>query len=108
GVVLDEALSREAMLEIATPILHKRSPESKLLIGAYIPRTSGGRDLISQPLGFVFTNWRAGIRDMCMSPEEVAAADFRHNAMWTGGACFVLPGAGALALAALRRRARRP
>ncbi|PYQ28595.1 MAG: hypothetical protein DMF56_15270 [Acidobacteria bacterium] len=106
GVVLDEALSREAMLEIATPILHKRSPESKLLIGAYIPRTSGGRDLISQPLGFVFTNWRAGIRDMCMSPEEVAAADFRHNAMWTGGAFFVLLGAVALAIGAVMRQTR--
>jgi signal transduction histidine kinase len=106
GVVLDEALSREAMLEIAGPILHKRAPESKLLIGAYLPRTIGGREFISQPLGFVFTNWRAGIRDMCMSPEEVAASEFKHNAMWTGGAFFVLLGAVALAIGAVMRQTR--
>jgi len=106
GVVLDENRSRDAMLATAMKTVRKRTPNATVLIGDYIPRMSAGRDFITLPLGFVFTDWRAGIRDMCESPEEMAAYDFRHNAMWTGGAFVVLLGAVALAVGAVLRQAR--
>jgi len=109
GVVLDETLARNAMTNIATKTLRRRNPPgvtTTLLIGDYFPKMTGGRDYITQPLGFVFTNWRAGIRDSCSSPEEVAAYQFRHNAMWTGGAFVVLLGAIALAVGAVARQMR--
>ena len=106
GVVLDESRSRLAMLSIATKAVRKRDADMSVLLGKDIPRTSGKRELISQPLGFVFTNWRAAIKDPCMTPEEVAAAEFRHNAMWTGGAFIILLGAIALSIGAVMRQTR--
>ena len=106
GVVLDEKLARNEMTTLATKIVRKRTPDASLIIGEYIPRMSGGRDFITQPLGFVFTNWRAGIRDSCQSPEEIAAWKFRNDAMWTGGAFTVLLGAIVLAVWAVARQMR--
>ena len=106
GVVLDPKESRTAMLNIVKQSVRQRTDNASLMIGERIPKMSGGRDFITQPLGFVFTNWRAGIRDSCESPEEVAAIEFRHNAMWTGGAFIVLLGAIALAVGAVARQMR--
>jgi signal transduction histidine kinase len=69
-------------------------------------RSPRGRDFISQPLGFVFTDWRVGVRDSCMSPEELAATQFRNNMMWTGGAFVVLVGAIGLAGGSVARQMR--
>ena len=105
GVVLDEQIARAAMQAMTEKTVRKRAPNASVVVGR-IPRVSGGRDYITQPLGFVFTNWRAGIRDRCETPEEMAAYDFRHNAMWTGGAFVVLLGAVLLAIGAVLRQTR--
>ena len=110
GVILDESLSKAAMTTIGTKILKKRHPPTNavmLRVSDRFPRAvSGGRDFVTQPIGFVFTNWRAGIRDLCASPEEVAATNFRNNIMWTGGAFVVLLGAVGLAVGAVARQMR--
>jgi signal transduction histidine kinase len=110
GVLLDESLSKAAMTTIGTKILKKRHPPTNavmLRVSDRFPRAAtGGRDFVTQPIGFVFTNWRAGIRDLCASPEEVAATNFRNNIMWTGGAFVVLLGAVGLAVGAVARQMR--
>ena len=109
GVVLDENVARAAMTTIGKRSLKERFPKNgiALRIAERFPKTvHGGRDYITQPLGFVFTNWRAGIYDQCSSPEEVAAYNFRHNVMWTGGAFVVLLGAVGLAIGAVARQMR--
>ena len=110
GVVLDPKLAKVAMTAIGMKTLKARSkPRSNLIavrIGDRFPPAVAGRDFITQPLGFVFTNWRAGVRDACASPEEVAATGFRTNMMWTGGAFIVLLGAVGLAVGAVARQMR--
>jgi signal transduction histidine kinase len=110
GVILDQGLSKAAMTTIGTRVLKTRhSPMNAvaLRVAERFPRNvEGGRDFVTQPIGFVFTNWRAGIRDLCASPEEVAATNFRNNMMWTGGAFFVLLGAVGLAVGAVARQSR--
>ena len=109
GVILDQGLARKQMTNIAMNALRQRAHDfstTDLLIGEYFPKMKTGGEYITQPLNFVFTNWRAGIRDTCESPEQIAAYQFRHNAMWTGGAFVVLLGAIALALGAVMRQMR--
>jgi signal transduction histidine kinase len=110
GVILDESLSKAAMTTIGTKVLKERHHSGNLValrVSDRFPRPiEGGRDFITQPVGFVFTNWRAGIRDLCASPEEVAATNFRNNIMWTGGAFVVLLGAVGLAVGAVARQMR--
>jgi signal transduction histidine kinase len=108
GVVLDPARTQKAMTEIGTLAVKRHIPDDPmaLRIGEQFPKMSGGGPFITQPLGFVFTNWRAGVRDLCASPEEIAAYNFRNNVLWTGGAFIVLLGAIGLALAAVARQMR--
>ena len=109
GVVIDQSAARRQMVNIAMNALRQRSHSistTTFLIGEYFPKMRTGGEYITQPLGFIFTNWRAGIRDTCESPEEMAAYQFRHNAMWTGGAFIVLLGAIALAIGAVARQMR--
>jgi signal transduction histidine kinase len=109
GVILDERLARNAMAGIGAGLLKKRVPNRSvaLYLGDRFPKRRGdGRDYITVPLGFVFTNWRAGIRDACESPEEMAAVNFRSNMMWTGGSFVILLGAVLLALGAVARQMR--
>jgi signal transduction histidine kinase len=110
GVILDQKLSKAAMTTIGNQVLKKRHSMGNavsLRVSDRFPRPlNGGRDYITQPIGFVFTNWRAGIRDLCASPEEVAATNFRNNMMWTGGAFFVLLGAVGLSIGAVARQSR--
>jgi signal transduction histidine kinase len=108
GVVLDERMAKTAMTTLGKRILQERYPRSAmgLQIAERFPPVSKGQDLITQPLGFVFTGWRAGIRGLCSSPEEMAAYNFRNNLMWTGGAFFVLLGAVGLSIGAVARQMR--
>ncbi|HYC90699.1 MAG TPA: HAMP domain-containing sensor histidine kinase [Thermoanaerobaculia bacterium] len=104
GVVLDPKLARTKIRAMATDLWKARYPKRAMnvRVGDDIPR----RDYISHSLAFVFTNWRIGIRDACTSPEQLAAQQFRHNMMWTGGAFFVLFGAIGLAGGAVARQMR--
>jgi len=107
GVVLDENLARAAMAQIGGRFLKRRNDDVVTLrISDRFPHMAGGRDYVTQPIGFVFTNWRAGIRDICASPEEIAAHNFRMNAMWTGSGLFVLLIACALMIQAVARQAK--
>ena len=105
GAILDQEIARAAMTKIGMTAIHERYPRSfmTLKIGDDFPRTN---EWVTQPLAFVFTNWKAGIRDTCASPEEVARIHFRNNSMWTGGAFFILLGAIGLAMHAVARQMR--
>ena len=107
GVILDERVARHAMAKIGAAVLHKRDPHGLMALnfGERFPVVRGDvRDYITAPMSFVFTNWRAGIRDTCSSPEEVAAMNFQSNMLWTGGAFVVLLGAIGLAVGAVARQ----
>lgn len=109
GVVLDEALAKKTLTTLAATLFQQQYPrrEMALRVGSDLAvKPSRGRDFISQPLTFVFTDWRVGIRDACASPEELAATQFRHNMMWTGGAFVVLLGAIGLAGGSVARQMR--
>jgi len=109
GVMLDERMAREKIKIIAANRFKVRFPkrDMSLRVGDDIPqKTPGGRDYVTQNLGFVFTNWRVGVRDICASPEELAASAFRSNITWTGGAFFVLLGAIGLAGGSVARQMR--
>ncbi|HVG25228.1 MAG TPA: HAMP domain-containing sensor histidine kinase [Thermoanaerobaculia bacterium] len=104
GVVLDQKVSRKNIAAMASALLKERYPKRIMYvrIGDDVPR----RDYISQPLGFVFTSWRIGVRDACTSPEELAAQQFRNNMMWTGGAFIVLLGGIGLGAGSVARQMR--
>jgi signal transduction histidine kinase len=110
GVLLDERLAKAAMTSIGTGVLRERNHNHRNTVAVRVaerfPRSIGERDFITLPLHFVFTNWRAGVRDYCASPEEVAATNFRNNLMWTGGAFVVLLGAVGLSIGAVARQMR--
>lgn len=108
GVILDEKIAKAAMTAFGQQVVRTRSGSKfvSVRIAERFPVIAGDREFITQPLGFVFTNWRAGIRDSCSSPEEVAAYHFRNNMMWTGGAFVVLFGAVGLAVGAVARQMR--
>ena len=107
GIILDESLARTAMLDhgsrsIATH--YKSDADSlRLLIGDHLARKS---DFRTQPLSFVFTNWRLGIKDLCATPEELGALTFKNNMMLGGGVMIVLFGAIGLAIQAASRQMR--
>jgi two-component system phosphate regulon sensor histidine kinase PhoR len=112
GVVLDNDAARTAMLQIAARTAKQRFQDYSdfaIMLGEprrFSPRGSGQREFISQPLPFLFTDWRVGIRDICASPEEIAGMNFRINAMWTGVAAAILLAAIALATHAVARQAK--
>ena len=109
GVILDQKLARTKISAMAASLVGKRYPKRamSLRLGDAIPRRPAReRDFITQPLGFVFTDWRVGIRDACTSPEELAAYQFRSNMMWTGGAFVVLLGSIGLAGGSVARQMR--
>jgi signal transduction histidine kinase len=109
GVLLDAKAAHPKVTQLAASLFGKRNPSRavNIRVGPGIPkRAPRGRDFISQPLGFVFTDWRVGVRDACTSPEELAAVQFRNNMMWTGGAFVVLLGAIGLASGSVARQMR--
>jgi signal transduction histidine kinase len=112
GVILDEKLARKAMNAVASDALQWRYPESAAMFNLKVDYAEnfkvkrGEPEFITIPLSFIFTHWRAGIRDTCESPEQVAAWEFRNNMMWTGGTFVVLLGAIGLAIGAVARQMR--
>ncbi|HYI11188.1 MAG TPA: ATP-binding protein [Thermoanaerobaculia bacterium] len=109
GVILDEKRAKAAMTAFADQTVKKRVNHKyvSIRVADRFPKpVPGDREFITLPLGFVFTNWRVGIRDACSSPEEVAAYNFRNNMMWTGGAFVVLLGSVGLAVGAVARQMR--
>ena len=103
GVVLDDDLARSAMIDYGAAILRKRFHGDDLLfrIGPDFAAESG---FITHPLRFVFTNWRAGLRDNSATPEEIADTNFRANMLWTGGVSLMLFGAIALTVQSVARQ----
>ena len=110
GVLLDNTQARQQIRLVSGELLEKRIPSRSMSVhvGPTVATANmtRGRDFISHPLGFVYTDWRVGLRDACASPEELAASSFRHNMMWTGGAFIVLLGAIGLAGGSVVRQAR--
>ncbi|HYR29752.1 MAG TPA: HAMP domain-containing sensor histidine kinase [Thermoanaerobaculia bacterium] len=106
GVILDEKHARAAMLKIGKEAIAGRHPGKLISLQIAEKFPSGGRDYITQPLGMGFSDLRAGLRDQCASPEDVARMNFRTNMMWTGGAFVVLVGAVMLAIGAVARQMR--
>jgi signal transduction histidine kinase len=106
GVILDEKASRQAMALMARRAIKARHRNKLISVTIAERFPHGGRDYITQPLGFVFSDLRAGIRDQCSTPEEMAALTFRNNMKWTGGGFVALLGAVALALGAVMRQMR--
>ncbi|MBK5259160.1 MAG: HAMP domain-containing histidine kinase [Thermoanaerobaculia bacterium] len=105
GVVLDPKLTLAAMTNIAKQRLGKPR-DVVLLISDRFPPMPHGRDFVTHSLAFVFADWRAGIRGVCLSPEEIAAAQFKMNSLYTGGVSTILFGAVFLALQATSRHMR--
>jgi len=105
GVILDNGNVREAMRNIGTRYLAAHYKEDagalRILIDDHLPP---GRDFKTQPFSFVFTNWRLTVRDLCATPEELAALGFKNNMMLGGGVMFVLFGAIGLAVQAASRQ----
>lgn len=107
GVILDESVAKAAMSQIGSKVLQLNGRDVvSLRISDRFPKPADGRDWVTAPLGFVFTNWRAGIRDVCASPEELAAQNFRINMMWTGSGIGLLMIACVLAIQLVARQAR--
>ncbi len=106
GVILDEAGSRAHITAFADGLLRRRYPLRVMSVRVGTLPSKLRRDYVMQPLGFVFTNWRIGVRDGCATPEEMAATHFRNNIMWSGGVFVVLVGALGLAAGAVVRQAR--
>jgi signal transduction histidine kinase len=110
GVVLDEARLRTYLKERGVECLKKQGSSNYFTLRVGEPRvfgaTQGERVFLTQPLGFAFSDWRIGVRNSCLSPEELAACSFRTNMLWTGGAALVLLLAIGLAMQAAWRQER--
>ena len=105
GIIFDETLVRAAMLNLGgrSMATHYKSDAAslRLVIGDHFARGSNFR---TQPFSFVFTNWRLGMKDLCATPEELAALTFKNNMMLGGGVMIVLFGAIGLAVQAASRQ----
>ncbi|MGZ4808896.1 MAG: sensor histidine kinase [Thermoanaerobaculia bacterium] len=108
GVILDEAQSRAAILDLGSRSLSKHyqadASSLRLRISDRFPKMPTARDPMTQPFSFVFTNWRLGIRDLCATPEQLAALTFKNYMMLGGGVMVVLFGAIGLAFQAASRQ----
>jgi signal transduction histidine kinase len=108
GVILDEGLARNAMLDIGSRSVatHYKSDKDslRLRIDDHAPNRGDGRDFRTQPFSFVFTNWRLGVKDLCATPEELGALGFKNNMLLGGGVMIVLFGAIGLAIQAASRQ----
>jgi signal transduction histidine kinase len=105
GIIFDESLVRTAMQNHGWRSLathYKLDKDSlRLLIGDRFPRHT---DFQTQPLSFVFTNWRLGVKDLCATPEQLGALTFKNNMMLGGGVMIVLFGAIGLAIQSASRQ----
>ena len=105
GIVFDEDLARAAMFGHGSCSLatHYKSDVDSLqvLIGEHVVR---GSDFSTQQLGFVFTNWRVGVKDLYATPEQLGALTFKNNMLLGGGVMIVLFGAIGLAIQSASRQ----
>ena len=105
GLILDEGLTRAAMMDIGAQSLRTRyKDDASVLRVRLTDHASNGRDFQTQPLSFVFANWRLGVRDLCATPEQLAALGFKNNMLLGGGVMIVLFGAIGLAMQAASRQ----
>ena len=108
GIIFDEKLTRAAMMTLGTRSLETHYKDDALALRVRItdqePKVRNAHESRMQPLGFVFTNWRLGIRDLCATPEQLAALSFKNNMMLGGGVMIVLFGAIGLAIQAASRQ----
>jgi signal transduction histidine kinase len=106
GVMLDDKLAKPSITAAANAAFRKRFPDRFMSVRVGDLPNTLRPSYVMHPLGFVFTNWRIGVRDSCSTPEELAAMSFRTNSLWSGGVFIVLLGALALAAGAIARQAR--
>ncbi len=102
GLILDEGRARCAMMGIGGRSLTTRYKAEAASMRLSIDDRH--RDFASQPLSFVFTNWRLGVKDLYATPEELGALSFKNNALLGGGVMIVLFGAIGLAIQAASRQ----
>jgi signal transduction histidine kinase len=110
GLVLDMPLAHAHILKVAGATVKRHFPNDPY-VGIRVGKpevfaVKREREFMTQQLGGVFGDWRLGLRDTCMSPEEIAAQNFRINAGWTAFGAVLLFAAIALALHAVIRQAR--
>ena len=105
GVILDPRAAQEKVLPaVALKTIGRRFSrvgDADLRFGDPDPN-----EFATEPLRFIFTDWRVGLRDRLGRPEDIAAIDFRINALWSLGVAIVLFGAIALAGRAAAREMR--
>jgi signal transduction histidine kinase len=108
GVVLDNELARAAISTMgAAAVKRRHHPDLMVRVGRpelFERRATGRREFITQPLTFAYMDWLMGVTDVCATPEEIAAINFRINALWTGSMAVLLFGALMLAIQATARQ----
>jgi signal transduction histidine kinase len=105
GVVLDQRLAQQKVL----PALAMKTVGRRFTRADDADFRFGDPDsnqFATEGLRFVFTDWKVGLRDRAGRPEDIAAIDFRINALWSLGVAIVLFGAIALAGKAAAREMR--
>ena len=110
GLVFDEKLAQRTLEQLSHRMLrdklHDEFIATKVASEEHFGWLRGERAYITQPLGLAFSDWRIGIRDGCATPEEIAASNFRINALWTGVVTLILATAVALAIHAAAKQMR--
>ncbi len=104
GVILDQGLAHAAMLALGTRSIARHYAEDAAYLRVCVGEHLQGVDFGTHPLSFVFTNWRLGLRDLCLTPEELGALGFKNNMLLGGGVMIVLFGAIGLAIQSAARQ----
>lgn len=104
GVILDEGMTRAAMLDIGRRSLESHYGDDALAFRVRISDQWAKPGTGTQPFQFVFCNWRLGVRDLCMTPEQLGAHAFKSNMLMGGGVMIVLLGAIGLAFQSASRQ----
>ena len=105
GIVLDEALAKASMMVIGKQALRRNANMISVRVGDRFPAAPRG-DFTTRPLAFAFTDWKAGVRGVCGTPEQIAAYNFKMNSLYTGGGAVVLFIALILSVQAIARQSR--
>ena len=107
GIILDERLARASMADLGTRSLGIRYPQDAQELRVRIDDGhlhDADRNVRMQPLSFIFNGWRIGVRDLCSTPEQLAAISFKNNMLLGGGVMIVLFGAIGLAIQSAARQ----
>ena len=105
GVVLDQRVTQQKVLPgLALKTVGRRF--SRIDDADFRFGDPDPSQFATESLRFVFTDWRFGLRDRAGRPEDIAALDFRINALWSLGVAIVLFAAIALAGRAAAREMR--